>query len=163
MAQKITSRHSRGHQIGSIQRVSIRSDNSCLFSCFNFLLHNELVDVRQLAADVIAADPDTFNDLTLAMARDAYIEWIKQKSSWGGYIELIALSQAYKIQVVAVDIDTGRLDEYGDSASTRRIYLLYDGTHYDAVRAEDQCCPGKHVSTFEPSNTIVLNKVRRGC
>lgn len=161
IANSISSRHSKGHLIGPVERVSIRSDNSCLFSCFSFLLHidERNHNVRQIAADEIRSDPDTFSDVALEKARDAYIDWIKEPNSWGGYIELIALSKAYRIQVVAVDEDSGRLDEYGDANATRRIYLLYDGSHYDAVWGLDECCPGKYVCTFDPADKVILNKV----
>lgn len=155
-------RHSEGHIIGPLERIPVLSDNSCLFSSFNILLHGEsktVAEIRSIAAAAISCDSETFNDLTLERPRSEYLDWIMQPDSWGGYIELIALSRAYSIQTCVVDIQTGRVDEYGEEASGKRIYLIYDGIHYDAIAAVDGCCPKEHLTTFNPTDRVTLERV----
>lgn len=178
----ITGKVAGGHVIGTMQRIPIASNNSCLFSSINFLLHNNSSDIqtlRELAASTIEADADTFNDITLDRPRAQYLQWIRRDDSWGGYIELIALSRAYNIQVIVIDILSGRKDEYGDVSSGHRIFLTYDGLHYDALAAEDRCCKscnpqfeqsgdsGAHASSlntlitiFDTQDASSLEKVR---
>ena len=140
---EITGIDSTGHLVGRLYRVTIASDNSCLFLSLIYLLHRNSLSVkvlRSLAASLIEADPETFNDVILERPRLEYINWIRQSESWGGYIELIVFSRGYNIQITVVDICSGRHYEYGNPEMGRRIFLVYDGMHYDALAAEDLCC-----------------------
>lgn len=139
----VTGKYGGDHTIGGFRRIPIASNNSCLFSSINYLLHRGSVEIRvlrELVSCIIEGDPDTFNDITLDQPRATYLQWIRRDDSWGGYIELIAFSKAYGIQVIVIDVLSGRKDEYGDVSMGRRIFLMYDGLHYDALAAEDVCC-----------------------
>ncbi len=59
--------------------------------------------------------------------------WIREPNSWGGGIELSILSKHFGIEIHAADIQTCRIDRYGEGGGfTARILLLFDGLHYDA-------------------------------
>ena len=68
------------------------------------------------------------------------MRWIRDSSHWGGAIELAVLARALNVQIGAVDIITQRLDVYGSDLAdpSDRVYLLYDGIHYDAAALAPQ-------------------------
>ena len=49
-------------------------------------------------------------------------------------MELNILSSLFRVELAALDIQTGRLDAYGQgSGYGDRVYLLFSGIHFDAV------------------------------
>ena len=75
-----------------------------------------------------------------------YCRWIQDPQRWGGAIELSILSEHYKREIAAYDIQTGRCDCYGQGRGyTQRAMLLYDGLHYDAMAV--QSAPGAAEAT----------------
>ncbi|PFH31368.1 OTU family cysteine protease [Besnoitia besnoiti] len=124
--------------VGEAFRCVVPSDNSCLFTCLSMLAARDKSpqDLRNLVAAAIESDPESFSDAILERPRAAYIQWITTRTSWGGYVELAILAQELRHEVVVLDIETMRKDVYGDRRSGRRVYLLYDGVHYDAVLAK---------------------------
>jgi len=124
--------------VGRMRRVLMRNDNACLFRSVDFLLHHSSKGpdyYRQIVQREIEKDSITFSDAILGKPRHEYIEWIGQPDSWGGYLELVILSNYYKIQFAVVTIDTSKLYIYGDTFS-ERAYMSYDGSHYDCIVAE---------------------------
>merc|ERR1712113_492360 len=64
----------------------------------------------------------------------AYAEWIKNKTNWGGAIELAVLSDHFSTLITAWDIQTLRSDRYGEGKGHKQcVHLVYDGLHYDAL------------------------------
>ena len=79
-------------------------------------------------------DPNTFNEATLGKSPKEYAEWVLKPKSWGGQVELFVLSTYLQKQIAAYDIQTGRVDIYGEDVSlSERGHLIYDGLHYDAL------------------------------
>jgi len=63
-----------------------------------------------------------------------YANWILDTKHWGGAIELSILAQHYQTEIAAFDIATLKMYCYGEGSSYKqRVYLLYDGIHYDAL------------------------------
>ena len=139
---------------GKICRKVIPSDNSCLFSsvahCLkpSFLKYNKrlnAMDLRYVCSDYVKAESQktTNSDLMdsiiaesdgkLTSAQD-YSKRILNSNSWGGYIECKILSEYFKVQIVAGNIESGSFNKYPDDNKKycARIYILYDGIHYDA-------------------------------
>lgn len=62
-------------------------------------------EMRQVVAGVIQGDQEkpkeerTYTEATLEQKPDAYCEWIKMESSWGGAIELGILADFFGAQV----------------------------------------------------------------
>ena len=55
-------------------------------------------------------------------------------SSWGGQIEVSILSKYYKVEICVVDIQTCRIDRFGeDSNYSKRVFIIYDGIHFDPL------------------------------
>lgn len=92
-----------------------------------------------------------YNEAVLGMPVEQYINTIQKDSTWGGAIELAATSSMYKVEIDAVDIQTGvslqvsklklrlkrfwqRIDKYGeDQQFANRALMLYSGIHYDSA------------------------------
>ncbi|GMF30439.1 unnamed protein product [Phytophthora lilii] len=90
--------------------------------------------VRQLIKDTILADPETYSEVFLGRPVYEYCAWIMDDQSWGGEIELSILSTYYKVEMVVFDVTSMNRLGYGrDQGFTQRMFLLYDGIHYDLV------------------------------
>lgn len=117
-----------------IRRV-VPADNSCLFRSVAYCLdpkaafHSE--EVRQIVAGYILSDPKSFEGL-LEKPVDEYAVWIMKETSWGGEPELDILSKHFDIEICAINILTCQ-PLFFNSAAKKRIFLLYDGVHYDPV------------------------------
>ena len=48
---------------------------------------------RQVIAETVAADPETFTEGFLGQANKDYCQWIQKSDKWGGAIELSILAK----------------------------------------------------------------------
>ncbi|XP_020620581.1 ubiquitin thioesterase OTU1-like isoform X3 [Orbicella faveolata] len=97
-------------------------------------------ELRKLIARCVSSDPQTYNNVFLGRANSDYCNWILDKENWGGAIELSILSKHYQTEIAVVDIESGRVDRFGEgSGYSSCVYLIYDGIHYDplAVQSSD--------------------------
>ncbi|CAO3611803.1 unnamed protein product [Mucor hiemalis] len=115
-------------------------DNSCLFRSIGYegayVLKRDTAivkELRQIIVDVIEADPVNYSDVTLGQPRIKYMEWIQKPNSWGGAIELAILSSHFKIEIDSIDVQTGRIDKFGEGCYDERVVIVYSGIHYDAL------------------------------
>lgn len=59
-------------------------------------------------------------------------------SAWGGIPELKALSLFYGVEFGVVVISDVEVLLFGKGQNyTKRVYLLYDGTHYNLIKHKD--------------------------
>lgn len=145
-------------------RVVIPGDNSCLFAsilhCLKPILfkHNKRLtskDLRKICSDrvkneVNGVDSSTLMDSIIAESdgklatAEEYSRRILNPSSWGGEVECKILSEYFQVQIVAGNIELARFNKYpiDNKRYKARIYILYDGIHYDA------CEKGKGFSIF---------------
>ncbi|KAL6300140.1 OTU-domain-containing protein [Sparassis latifolia] len=117
----------------------VPDDNSCLFSSVA-LVFEQSIDkaplVRQIVANAIRKDLETWNEAILGRPREEYISTILKPTSWGGAIELTILASHYSTEISSVDVETGRIDHFtppSNHDSRNRCILIYSGIHYDAV------------------------------
>ncbi|RLN59768.1 hypothetical protein BBJ28_00003692 [Nothophytophthora sp. Chile5] len=84
--------------------------------------------------DTILTDPEQYSEVFLGRPVYEYCAWIQDDKSWGGEIELSILSTHYKVEMVVFDVTSMSRLCYGeDQGFTQRMFLLYDGIHYDLV------------------------------
>ncbi|CAI5732426.1 unnamed protein product [Peronospora destructor] len=130
-----------GNQVKStsvFMRRVMPADNSCLFHSIGYALTkgregNGFI-MRQLIKDTILAYPEKYSDVFLGRPVYEYCAWILDDNSWGGEIELSILSTYYKVEMVVFDVTSMSRLCYGeDQGFTQRMFLLYDGIHYDLV------------------------------
>jgi ubiquitin thioesterase OTU1 len=117
------------------ERINIAADNSCLFNAIYYLIEKDTVlELRQIVACIILSNPDIYNSIYLGKEVESYIEDILSPDQWGGAIELQILAQYYQIEIAAFNIESSIPLIYGEELGyTNRIYLIYNGIHYDSL------------------------------
>ncbi|KAF8511946.1 OTU-domain-containing protein [Hysterangium stoloniferum] len=144
-----------------VHRV-VPDDNSCLFSSIGVVFEQDMgasARLRQLAADTIRKDPETYSEVMLGRPREDYINTILNPQSWGGAIELSIFAAHYRTEISSIDVETGRVDRFGEgSGYANRAILLYSGIHYDATSfAPTHGAPlDFHQTVFPVRNQVVL-------
>ncbi|KAH9958309.1 OTU-domain-containing protein [Russula dissimulans] len=119
----------------------VPDDNSCMFSSIALVFEQDIRKasvIRQIVAEAIRRDPETWTDAMLGHPRDEYIRTILSPNSWGGAIELTILAAHYGTEIASIDVETGRVDRFrpgpsSSSSSNSRALLIYSGIHYDAT------------------------------
>ncbi|KAJ8586102.1 OTU-domain-containing protein [Rhizopogon salebrosus TDB-379] len=117
----------------------VPDDNSCLFSSVALIFEQDIrkaQKIRQVVADGIRADMETYNEAILGLSRDNYIATILKPSTWGGAIELGVLARHYGTEIASIDVETGRVDRFEpplETSTGNRCILVYSGIHYDAA------------------------------
>ena len=119
-------------------RRYVDADNSCLFSSVGYLLDHKnfsettTLQYRQLLSNHL--ESITIDEATLGMPKKEYIENIQNPSTWGGAIELKLFSDMFQIEIASIDVQSNRIDIFGqDKNYPQRIYVLYNGVHYDPL------------------------------
>ena len=75
-----------------------------------------------------------YSSVILGKDRDEYVAWILDETSWGGEIELNILAHHYQVEIMAIDVQSLTPLCYGKGPGiTKRVFLIYDGIHYDAL------------------------------
>ncbi|KAH9027593.1 OTU-domain-containing protein [Lactarius pseudohatsudake] len=132
----------------------VPDDNSCMFASVALLFEQNMQKapvIRQVVAEAIRRDPETWSDAILGRPRDEYIRTILSPNSWGGAIELTILAAHYRTEIASIDVETGRIDRFGDAGS--RALLVYSGIHYDAaVLAPQPDAPSDFCVSVVPSS-----------
>ena len=79
-------------------------------------------------------------------------------------VELAILACALRAEVAVTDVETGRVDVYGEGESyTRRCYLVYTGLHFDAVAFGGGGGAGGRVVAVAPGDASAAAAVRSLC
>ncbi len=80
------------------------------------------------------SDPIEWNEVVLGKDPAAYAAWITDRRRWGGAIELSILSRRLGVEIAAFDVQTKRVDVYGQGEGySKRVLTIYNGLHYDAL------------------------------
>ncbi|KAF7304991.1 OTU-like cysteine [Mycena kentingensis (nom. inval.)] len=153
-----------------VHRV-VPDDNSCLFSSVALIFEQDLKKaskIRQIVADGIRKDPETFNEAILGLPPSSYISKILQPATWGGAIELGILAAHYGAEICSIDVETGRIDHFTPDAEKNgtpdnRCILIYSGIHYDAATlAPMRDAPADwHQTLFPTRNSDILEAGKR--
>jgi hypothetical protein len=143
-------------------RIPIAKDNHCLFNSIAYLCcdgaQGESVarSLRNVIADHITNDPQTYNEVMLGMSRADYCKWIKDDLNWGGENEICILCEHFnvEIQVICMAENSSSLT-YGETHDTHRvrtgrIFLLYSGQHYDALVGHERDQAGGRITKMFP-------------
>lgn len=115
----------------AVVRRIVPDDNSCLFSSIAYCVGKGRMgasEMRSLVAQAVVADSVQWNKAILGSDPSEYAAWILDTSKWGGSIELTILSQQLAVEISAFDVQTQRVDTYGeDFGYSKRICVVYDG------------------------------------
>ena len=102
--------------VGPARQHKIPDDNSCLFHAVihQLQLNKTTNDLRRDIARVVVEDSHQWSSAMLGKSRDEYVTFITDTTKWGGQVELNILSSIYCFEIATIDIQTGRLDNYGE-------------------------------------------------
>lgn len=93
--------------------------------------------MREIIANEVMNDKDTYNEAMLGKPNNEYSLWIQQPETWGGAIEVSILSRFFGIEIDVVDIGNAIINRFGeDKDYGMRAFLLFDGIHYDPLYLE---------------------------
>lgn len=152
---------------GQMVRRIVPSDNSCLFASIRYVFgktERTTDQMRQLVSQELLRNSDQYDAVVLGEDPIAYGSWILEKDHWGGSIEISVFAQYYQTEIAVSDVKSGRLDIYGqDKKYPRRVYLLYDGIHYDPLAFTfDLSLPKEaDVTLFSPSDQRVQQQAQQ--
>ncbi|KAI9312447.1 hypothetical protein BX666DRAFT_836757 [Dichotomocladium elegans] len=121
---------------GYLTLRSVADDNSCLFRSIGYVMDREMSttqELRSVVAMAIEEDPILYSDATLGHSREKYIDWIQKSASWGGAIEISILSKYFSVEIDSIDVQTGRVDKFGEGSYDEKVLIVYSGIHYDAL------------------------------
>ncbi|CAL1534547.1 unnamed protein product [Lymnaea stagnalis] len=148
---------------GILTRKVVPADNSCLFTSVHLVMNDGAYDssaspqLREVIAGIVSSDPATYSEAILGKPNSAYCRWIRDKNSWGGGIELAILSQYYNTEIAVVDTQSGRVDRFGeDKTYKERVFIIYDGIHYDSLVYESIEQVGAVRTKFSIHNAVIL-------
>lgn len=150
---------------GILMKHVVPADNSCLFSSIYFVLNGKVDDsgsiapfLRQMIAETVSKDPEKFCEAILGKPNSEYCKWIQNDKSWGGAIEISILSDYYGIEIAVVDTINAIINRFGeDQDFPHRVFLLFDGIHYDPLYLEPLEVSDVYYSCFLNYIPIVNN------
>lgn len=152
---------------GILLKQIVDADNSCLFTSIGFLLSGKVDTtcgsyMRQIIAQAVHNDKETYNAGILGRDNDEYCAWIMLESNWGGAIEVSILSQHYGIEFDVVDITNAMINRFGeDRQYPMRGFLLYDGIHYDPLYLESFTGEGQRTLFSVEDEPFVFDMAQR--
>ncbi|KAI9634711.1 uncharacterized protein MKK02DRAFT_16490 [Dioszegia hungarica] len=161
-----------GRDAGYLQLRVVPDDNSCMFSALGVVFEGGMEaagKLRQVAADEIRRDAETWSEVVLGQPRDSYISKISSKDAWGGAIgkyrvdradaELSIFAKHYKTEISSFDVASGRCDRFGEGEYDSRCLLVYSGIHYDAITLSpvESAPPSFHTTVFPVSDDTIVS------
>ncbi|XP_060839661.1 ubiquitin thioesterase OTU1 [Rhopalosiphum padi] len=146
-----------GNEVPLILRKVVPADNSCLFTSLGFVLGGK-IDLssgnfmREIIANAVKDNQIEFSEAVLGKPNKDYCEWIRNPNSWGGAIEVSILSNFYGMEIAVIDTQSGSISKFGeDKDYPHRVFLIYDGIHYDPLYLESPANP-EEIQTLFPTN-----------
>lgn len=162
IAQRLVAEESEITVDGILLKQVVPADNSCLFTSIGkklvhfvnkingliisitkgYVLNGKVdtdchVMMREIIAQHVLNDKELYNEAILGKPNEDYCTWIKKPETWGGAIEVSILSNFYGLEIAVVDITNGIINRFGEDKNFgMRVFLLFDGIHYDPLYLE---------------------------
>lgn len=93
--------------------------------------------MREIIANAVKENTEEFSEAVLGKPNEDYCKWIQNSNSWGGAIEVSILANFYGIEIAVIDTQSGSISRFGeDKDYPHRVFLIYDGIHYDPLYLE---------------------------
>ena len=101
---------------------------------------------------------------SLDLPKEQYIEKIENIGTWGGGIELKIFSDMFQVQIASIDVQSNRVDIFGeDKRYPQRIYVVYNGVHYDPLVFANSESSKDDITIFESDDNITLIQMQEFC
>ena len=145
-----------------MSKVLVKPDGNCLFNCASLAVEGSQDDpmgLRKRVAAHMLSKPQVFNAEELGKDPAKYTEWLTSSpEAWGGIPELKALSEIYGVEFGVVVIQDLEILLFGHGqGKTERVYVLFDGTHYNL--AVHEWMQGSKIAKFNPKDEMAY----QGC
>tara|TARA_B100001248_G_C27375220_1_gene453891 strand:+ start:77 stop:682 length:606 start_codon:yes stop_codon:yes gene_type:complete len=149
-------------------RRFVDADNSCLFASIGYNLdHRNFSDITGLQYRQLLAQYLENNDVDKNMfevPKEEYIEMIQNPGTWGGAVELRLFSDMFQMEIASIDVQSNRVDIFGeDKKYPQRIYVLYNGVHYDPLVMAVNESSLDDISIFESDDHETLIQMQNYC
>lgn len=139
----------------------VEADGSCLFRAVADQLYgNQHVrheEVRARAVRYMRDNADAFSPFVVDTPFEDYCDLMMLSSTWGGNIELQALSMAYTLNLRIHQVGAPCYDivnDFGKKAEVTPVHLSYhDGLHYNSVRLADEDRFSEQAANHVPLHT----------
>ena len=118
-----------------IIRHSVPADHSCLFASVAYLCQGISGEVelrtagrklREVCAQAVLADPDPASR-AIMLGHDsveAYVQWIRNETHWGGEPEVLMLAEHFETELVVVSCESLSVLRYAEGGKNGTGYLL---------------------------------------
>lgn len=150
--------HMKSNLIEAI-KYPISPDNSCLFNSIGYLCtgnDNNANELRKYVIQQIKNNRDVYTPATLGCEVDEYCKWIADPKHWGGYIEINILSKRFNVEICILYIEEQNIVPINGCNADKRIYIIYDGIHYDAIVFKAFGVPDKRIVDKNDENAFNL-------
>ncbi|ETV96648.1 hypothetical protein, variant 4 [Aphanomyces invadans] len=152
LKEEVTLASTKPSSLKFVRKV-IAADNSCLFNAIRYCLgkgdKQNGETLRSIVKEKILSFPTEYNETFLGRPVNEYCAWIMDSKSWGGEIELSILSAHFRVEMLVFDVVSMTRLCYGeDQGFTQRLFLLYDGIHYDAIAETGHRGPNSDKTLF---------------
>ena len=113
-------------------KYDVPGDNSCLFHSVGWIFDKSAPELRKMVAEIVLAHPDKYTAGFLGSSPPSYAQWIQQKDSWGGAIEIDLLCNVFQMEIAVLDMTSKKPQVFGQgNGFTTRGFVVYTGNHYD--------------------------------
>jgi hypothetical protein len=133
------------------RRLHVPGDGNCLFSCIALAMYGSLSNsksVRSGTVEHLRKNKSQFAAFATCDF-DTYLRTMARSGSWGGELELRAISELYK---VAVRIYSNGLKPFTINEGCNRAILLWrGGNHYDLLISEQAALSPRGRRSIEES------------
>eukprot|EP00792_Barthelona_sp_PAP020_P010674 TRINITY_DN424_c0_g1_i1.p1 TRINITY_DN424_c0_g1~~TRINITY_DN424_c0_g1_i1.p1 ORF type:complete len:242 (+),score=62.74 TRINITY_DN424_c0_g1_i1:144-869(+) len=149
----------------------VPADDNCLFTVFSHCCSGqefiEVQNLRNICAETFITNPSLYS-FAPEYTPAAYYEEIKAygvtgKKKWGGDIEIMILSEYFKVNVIVIDFSSRTKSPVtttfkSNPASEGYIFLFFDGTHYNCFAANPvECEEGEWTSPQKDMDICIFS------
>lgn len=118
--------------------IDIPTDGSCLFHSISDQFYgntskNKLL--RQQSCDYIQSNAELYENFLDDETMSLYINRMRNQSTYGGHIELSAISNIYKVNIKVIQVDFEFIITPNNIKTDKYIHLAYHNyEHYSSIR-----------------------------
>ncbi|AMD20191.1 HDL553Cp [Eremothecium sinecaudum] len=119
-----------------LQVHQVPDDNSCLFHAISYAMYKDITvssQLREIVSKEISANKTKFSDSILGRPNQEYANWILQRDSWGGAIDIVVLSSSLEVAILTLDVDALRYEKFNEDKYDSFIMVVFSGVHYDTI------------------------------
>lgn len=142
-----------------LQIHKVPDDNSCLFHAISYCMYKDIslsYELRKVVSKEILKNPILYSEVMLEKPNKEYAEWILDKNSWGGAIDIGILSKSMGTAVYVIDMDAIKIEKFNEDEFDEFIIIMFTGIHYDAIEL------GNSTTVFNKTNELFSNLVLSG-